>query len=205
MSNEKGMGSVADNNDFHEALMQMSIVEYTDNVVKQKLLIKESRFENSLHMLLGITSEFTSELQDAFRKNDHVNKREEFGDIEFFIAGLCVFEDLKLPIDERIPEIFKHVDVCSYMGQLIGDLNTIFKKELTSGVRKMDGIVVDNLQYYTDNLFFCLWELMKRHGVCVHETRYHNAKKLNVRYAAGYTIDENLNRDLDAERKSLES
>lgn len=184
-----------------------NLIEYRDNVVKKTLLVKDDKMFNVMHMVLGMGSELMSELPLALRKKSLTNITEELGDIEFFVVGYCIFENIGLP-DKMIPTT-NHLlmNPILLMNIAIGNLQTIVKKELVSGVKKLDGIVVtkEKLQEIVFDILTGIQMFADQEHLHLEQgVRPANARKLNVRYdGGGFSADKSLNRDYAAETEAL--
>lgn len=202
-------------------LTQMTLQEYQNVVVIKKLLVKESRFDNAIHMLLGLGSEVMSEMIQAALLPDSetatANQIEELGDALFFCLGFMHFENLPIPeISNQkfnVPDNLFESEIGKFKGFAplelllvsIGDLQTIFKKELISGVRKIGSNVNPDLSTYANNILWSLLQIIKDSDFDVQDVLYKNALKLNVRYSDGFTVEETLNRDIQKETDVLKS
>lgn len=98
----------------------MDINYYTD-WTKNTCAELNDPFLNNIHMLLGMATEI-GELLDAYKKNlaykkhlDIINVQEEIGDLMFYIASFCRFNNLNLndiiennikKLETRYPEKF---------------------------------------------------------------------------------------------------
>ena len=184
-----------------------NLIEYRDNVVRKTLLVKDDKMFNVMHMVLGMGSELMSELPLALRKKSLTNITEELGDIEFFVVGYCIFENIGLP-DKMVPTT-NHLlmNPLLLMNIAIGNLQTIVKKELVSGVKKLDGVVVtkEKLQEIVFDILTGIQMFADEQRLLLDQgVRPANARKLNVRYdGGGFSADKSLNRDYAAETIAL--
>lgn len=184
-----------------------NLIEYRDNVVRKTLLVKDDKMFNVIHMVLGMGSELMSELPLALKKKSLTNIIEELGDIEFFAVGYCIFENIGLP-DKMVPTTnHKLIDSLLLMNIAIGNLQTIVKKELVSGVKKLDGFVVtkEKLSEIVYDVLIAIQLFANENNLDMENVvRPANARKLNVRYdGGGFSADKSLNRDYVAETNAL--
>lgn len=184
-----------------------NLVEYRDNVVLKTLLIKEDKIFNLTHMALGMGSELMSELPIADKLMNETNRIEELGDIEFFVIGYAYFEDIEIPNKIPVNSVNALIEPLDLLNHYIGCIQTIVKKELVSGVKKLDGVVVtkEKLSEIVYNVLFGIqmyadyWNLDM-----VNVVRPANARKLNVRYdGGGFTAENSLDRDYTKEDAAL--
>lgn len=186
-----------------------NLEEYLDQVVLKTLLIKEDRLFNVSHMVLGMGSEFMSELPLAILQKNHTNIIEEIGDIEFFAVGYAYFEGITLPTKFESTTYQKLIIPLLLIQTGIGQLQTIVKKELVSGVKKLDGVIVthEKLTSIVYDILIGIQLFCEKEKISLeHTIRPANARKLNIRYdGGGFTAEHSLNRDYEAETLALEN
>lgn len=184
-----------------------NLLQYREEVVLKTLLIKEDHLFNVSHMVLGMGSEILSELPVAEKLMNETNRIEELGDIEFFAIGYAHFEDIELPAKAEIRPMESLCDPLDLMRFSIGCLQTIVKKELVSGVKKLDGVVVtkEKLTEIVHTVLASIQMYANYWNLDLEETvRPANARKLNVRYdGGGFTAEQSLNRDYEKEDQAL--
>lgn len=183
------------------------LLQFTEEVVKKTLLVKEDRMFNLCHMALGFGSEYMSELLMAHINKSHSNKQEEIGDIEFFLVGWAIFEglDYATPITANSYQQLIQPEVL--LSKTLGDIQTVVKKELVSGVQKLDGKVLtkEDLQRMFEDAIVGIQGICRKECLLL-ETgiRPMIAKKLNVRYdGGGFDANKSIDRDTDAEAKAM--
>lgn len=166
--------------------------------------IKLSKILNLSHMALGLASEL-GELVNCtgteLKLNvDKPNLKEELGDLYWYIANYCNIQNIAPPIgelDNTLPE-----DRCfELLISSVGELVDIVKKYLAYDreIEKSRELEIIYDVYSALNLF------EKVYGLDGDEIRKININKLQVRYPEKFTNELALNRDLGAERKTLES
>lgn len=154
------------------------------------------------HMVLGIISE-QEELLQAIASGDEVNQREEMADILWYLANYCTFRDYNF---------YKLVDAYQYDFELedwekevctfdvyTSKLADYVKKYIAYGKpidRKLEERALGGIVYsfqFEDCGFDFSADLER------------NIKKLQVRFPEKFSQENALNRDLQTERKILES
>jgi NTP pyrophosphatase (non-canonical NTP hydrolase) len=167
--------------------------------------LQSTQEENLLHMEVGIVSE-VGEILDAIKRHrfykkefNRINFIEEVGDLCWYISGFLYFsnyrlsdiESTELSLDSRtIETLTEHNMVRSLMSALSRNITL-------SSVRNVYlASIIPSLCKYVD--------------ITIEEVLDLNTKKLqdkiNGRYKAGvFTSEESVNRDLEKERRILES
>lgn len=157
-----------------------------------------SHEDNLLHMSIGIKTEM-GEIMDAFKKNfaykkelDKVNVAEEIGDTSWYAAGIIRLMNLS---DDKIIKLSNLIFNNPY--------TDIDKLENTKHALQMldhnigtTGII---------DLFLLLVSLAKYIGYDYFAILDTNIAKLKARYGDKFSEEKAINRDLETERKILES
>lgn len=216
----------------------MNLHEFNQEVVQVTIKDLGNDIANKSHMLLGITSEILDELFVSAMQDDITNYFEEIGDTEWFTIGYMNFYGLSIPIDtpdksEFILEFFKSRSNESnmqffedqdnnnlsmmFINSAIGILSSILKKEITSGVLKYNGEIVEKqfLQDLTEGILYSLSQLAEKpddyhdftfaQSMTMSEIREKIKNKLLFRHKGqAMTVETDLNRDLTSERTILE-
>lgn len=154
------------------------------------------------HMVLGIVSE-QEELLQAIVKEDEVNQREEMADICWYLANYCTFRNYDFSkLVEEYQFGFETEDweenVCTF-DVYSSKLADYVKKYIAYGKsidreleeRALCGII------YSFQFEDCGFDFVK--------DLERNIKKLEARFPEKFSQEKALNRDLNTERKILES
>jgi hypothetical protein len=152
---------------------------------------------NLSHMVMGMCTELP-ELEDALRKQDNVNVGEELADIYWYIANYGSLRGYNL-------ELFKPMEAGAIgVEKLYYDIATlqdIVKKYIAydkainiEEERELLRGIVENINH------FFIYKRLNRD-----EFLQKNIDKLKARYPEKFTEHDAVNRDLDKERKILES
>jgi NTP pyrophosphatase (non-canonical NTP hydrolase) len=154
------------------------------------------------HMVLGIISE-QEELLQAIVKEDEVNQREEMADICWYLANYCTFRNYDFSkLVEEYQFGFETEDweenVCTF-DVYSSKLADYVKKYIAYGKsidreleeRALGGII------YSFQFEDCEFDFNK--------DLERNIKKLEARFPEKFSQEKALNRDLNTERKILES
>lgn len=158
---------------------------------------------NLSHMVLGIISEM-EEFMQAMVNNDMVNAREEQADIMWYIANYCNFR--KFDLEEILGDPYT-------LEQELDDFESnvitfdLFTSRLSDYVKKFVAYgkpLDENLEKRA--LKAIVWSLtIEDTGFEFEKDLQKNINKLMERYPDKYSDERALNRNLDAERKILES
>lgn len=206
----------------------MKLLDYYNNVVLVTLNQSLGNKLNKAHMALGFSSEIMSELTEANFNNDSVNELEELGDAEYFVVGLAHFYNIPIyscvelnkkynyivdkyfTVESVENELF-FVDKLLLIKKLMGDLDTIVKKEITSDVIKLNGVLLSQIEL--EDIFYKLLYVIELfvaenysdNGHDIYMVREMNSVKLvGVRHKEGFTVNTDLERDLKSEREVME-
>ncbi len=151
------------------------------------------------HMILGLITE-SGELSDIHKRKlaygkaiDKVNQEEEVGDYLWYLNGymtLCAI-DVKDVLTHHIYELNEGVSIPTIMVR-ITELSTSLHRVLNRGF--VIGEIISYLKLYC-----------KLYDLDIERCMGKNITKLYTRYPDNFSADKALVRDLEAERKSLES
>lgn len=176
---------------------------YKENTVDKRFGFNETvNNAEALHRQIGLQSEI-GEIINAFKyivrpqskHIDLINVKEEIGDCFFYLYSLrgCNFHTAKdnlhkvnsdgekLTDDEKFVESIKIINACFLATCRILDWNNANEFKFL--------LIHSNLQRLAN-----IW------GFTFEEVINANIEKLNKRYAGGYSIEKDLNRNLEAER-----
>lgn len=178
----------------------MNLRDYQSNAARTMVDLGSLEL-NLCHMVLGIISE-NEEYLKALALDDVINMKEETADQFWYIANYCTLRNYDLS------EIYENFDVekledweleVNALDVYISKLADYVKKFVAYGkpideelekralATIMEMLVLDNGE-------FCLEEDLEK-----------NINKLKARFPLKFNKEEALNRDLEAERKILES
>lgn len=177
----------------------------------QHLEFMANHYEEVAHIIAGISSEILGELEFAFALRDQTNIIEEIGDLQYYVliaaekyntdltgvhqeSGL-LFSDAKLAkfcLDSPFKSVKYHA------GELI---NLIKKYE----IYKSPKVTVLDISEAIRNLQVAIYRLSLKNGFSPSDAIEKVIAKLKERFKEKFTIEEVSNRDLEAERKALES
>jgi NTP pyrophosphatase (non-canonical NTP hydrolase) len=175
----------------------MKIEEY-QGLAARTLPDLGSQEKNGAHMALGIMSELL-ELYLA-DDNDIVNKMEEHGDMNWYIAGMCtiygldyakLFSEAVVPTSDADEEVIK----------AFADTVDLVKRELAYGA-KMEGEKLACVA--TLLLSFCKAYAKQENFDYIHSLQK-NIEKLRTRFPDNFDAEKAIDRDVDKERETLES
>lgn len=204
------------------------IISYKINVVDKKLLHRESKWENLLHMTAGHTSEISDELFTALQKQDSNELIAEIGDATFFLVGQLIFMDLWK--ESNFPKIIatdnmlmnlgfdwheekgEDFDGQKYLTIIVntlqaqnGKICTVVKNLMIKDKAMLEGVVLNEeqiLHLYTAQLI-TLNTLAYFMGFGWHKVREANAVKLGLRYKESFTAEESVNRNVAVENQAI--
>lgn len=146
------------------------------------------------HMALGFTTE-VGELDEAMQKNDLINAREEHGDTLWYLANTCTLYGLSFETtiytarNEKMIGTFK-----------LHNLVDLFKRELA--YKKEMNLI--SLQTELVLLAQLLMGVEEYFGFTLEDSVQRNIDKLFVRFPDKFSEESALDRNLDAEYKTLE-
>lgn len=179
----------------------MKLQEYQNKAKRTSADLGSDKL-NLSHMVMGMCTELP-ELEDAIINKDITNIGEELADIYWYIANYETFRGYKTETVKRLVGI-NSGGVVLGVGKLyrdIGLLQDIIKKYVAYN-KEIDTIIEEELLHvikYNLSMMFKLYEL--------NESEYlqKNIDKLIARYPDKFTEHDAVNRDLETERKILES
>lgn len=153
------------------------------------------------HMIYGMMSEM-SELISACNKEDTVGIGEELTDLMWYLSNYCTFNNIKLEdLPITVPTPSNNLVITEDLMWWIGELADINKKEIAYGKVYSLETELNILQ----NLFYWIQVFYTRYNLDIYDCLNKNIAKLKQRYPEKFTTENALNRNLDAERKILES
>lgn len=178
--------------------------------------MSEPRNIRLIHASAGITSEISELIvltEDLGTFVDRVNLMEECGDILWYIGiaadTLGKTEEI-CKKSEFVAKIVKHDDdlidclfnASSHLSRLSGQLaDLVIKKAVFYGKTVDDGKIIDLLSRIHDQVEYTLHEA----GYTIEQARERNIAKLKARYGEKFTEAAALERNLELERKVLET
>jgi len=164
-----------------------------------------SRLNNEIHMVLGAGSEIMKELPVAMRKFDLPNIGEELGDAEWFLCNYANLYDIKLPL-YVIPT---NPGGISSLAEAVGDIMDITKREFAYGKAEYNKqpVTKEIREKLVLEALLNINNIASSFKIKMEDVRDKIKAKLDVRYGKqqGFSAEKALNRDLEAERKALES
>lgn len=179
----------------------MNIREYKTQV-QRTLPDLGSKILNSIHMTLGMGSEFLEEAIKGVEKEDKVNIAEELADVQWYACNYATIHGIDIT-EELVLSILKDGEEILFKGlQAIGKLQDIDKKELAYGkVIPSDDPQRINALYV---VFQMIEAIANEFEIDMNEAREKVINKLKLRYPDKFDSDKAINRDVVAERKILE-
>lgn len=170
--------------------------------------IESEHERNMLHAAMGLCTEAGEllELNDVLSKggqHDVVNLKEELGDAWWYVA-IIHREVLTLKETEESADVSFNIDLMSSIRQLnikCLHLLDMMKKYAFYGKRPDERPLSDLMQ----EIEYILYQIGGIHGFTLADIRETNIRKLKARYGDKFTEEAAVNRDLDTERKTLES
>lgn len=180
----------------------MNFKEYQDQA-KRTCVDLGSLQLNLSHMILGIISE-NEEFLNAMVKNDMVNAREEQVDQMWYIANYCTYRGYDLQ------EVVGDPNTLSF--ELEGfelEVSTwdIFTSKIADYVKKFIAYGKEiNVEIEKKAIEAIVWSLtIEDTGLSFEVDLQKNIDKLKARFPEKFNTKDALNRDLNKERKILES
>lgn len=162
-----------------------------------------NQLHNSIHMTLGVGSEFLKELLSALEKDDEVNIQEELGDMSWF--AVCYSHIWGFEIDKtllgKIIEGNDSEDILILAFKAIGHLQELDKNQLAYK-RTVPGNDIERIKSLHLILAF-IEVLCKKHEYNSGGVRKKNIAKLLKRFPEKFSEAMANNRDLEAELKAL--
>lgn len=153
------------------------------------------------HMIYGMMSEIP-ELIQACNEQDNIGVGEELTDLMWYISNYCTFNNIELnDLIIDVPTPSKNLSITEGLMYWIGELADLNKKEIAYKKTYSLETELNVLQ----NLFYWIQVFYVRYNLDMYECLNKNIAKLKQRYPEKFSTEHALNRNLDAERKILES
>lgn len=187
-----------------------TIVEY-QKLAERTCVDLGSDDKNANHMWLGIITE-AGEILDVLKKNlaykkevDLVNLGEEFADTMWYVANSANF----------IGGAFGEIEEGTEEYSLTQSIREYYKEYVNVPIKTMEEKIEFTILFYRDfithfnslnllQLYITVRFIVDYWGFDFYQILTNNIEKLKVRYPEKFTEESALNRDLDAERKTLE-
>ena len=174
----------------------MKLQEYQEKAKRTSADLGSDKL-NLSHMVMGMCTELP-ELEDALRKSDDVNVGEELADIYWYIANYETFRGYDLDDFEPMKAGGIGIEKLYYD---IATLQDLIKKYVAYDKAINIEEERDLLRHIKENInHFFMYKRLDRG-----EYLKKNIDKLIARYPEKFTQYDAVNRDLDKERKILES
>lgn len=191
----------------------MKFEEYREQT-KRTLPDMGSVILNSVHMVLGMSSELT-ELITAIEKEDRINVGEELTDIAWYVSNYCNIRNISLKSTPEASAIIKMKSTVLPLNPARIDRKVL---ELTRGIseltdydkkefayqREETSTIKAKREYQIEFTIFNLNKLYPMFGLDAEVCMRNNIDKLRSRYPDKFDADKALNRNLDLERIELE-
>tara|TARA_R110000868_G_scaffold14414_2_gene67010 strand:- start:24581 stop:25174 length:594 start_codon:yes stop_codon:yes gene_type:complete len=178
----------------------------------------DSCLKNETHYILGFITEF-GELSDGYKKQlaynkelDFVNVGEEWADFGWYLGRYTqlLLKELNITSDEYYDYLiefgYDHFD--NFFAEIMLDeyeKDVVKPMLLTSFIPALNK-VMENQDKESLLIFTSWWwTLGKELGINREKALSNNLNKLKLRYPEKFTSENAINRDLDGERKILES
>lgn len=179
---------------------KMDYETYRDFVVT-RLARKDTLLEDLIHMTLGLSSEII-EIMDSKSTSDMI---EELGDMMFYATGL----------DHLMDHNFDHASTLDdqkqiYDSYLFDATFYIYKyqvSKLSDAIKRsfIYGDELPDLRYTNQSILKSVTTMCLSLNMSPEEMMDINIKKLSKRYPNGFSKDDALNRDVEAEKKTMRS
>lgn len=178
----------------------MNFLEYGNYTIKTMKDLG-SQVLNSVHMTMGIATE-VFELREAIRLKDEVNIKEEIGDMLWYLRNYFTIWDIST----------EHIAVSDHISGTIEN-KILFIEALTSSLLDMDKKTFAYGKEYpmqervllASSLLEFIYDLCILKGYDMNAIMQTNVDKLVARYGEKFSEEKAINRNLDSERKILES
>lgn len=151
-----------------------------------------------LHAALGITTE----LMELVLGDGDLNKKEEIGDVYWYIAVAasdleCTFQELKSISTMTIEEIDNEPGAA--LAAVIGELSDVIKRACFYGTP------LDDVKFgrHLGNCLLLLESAGSSEGITPEEAMEANVAKLRRRYGEKFTTEAAVNRNIDAEMEAV--
>lgn len=173
----------------------MKTIEYQKLAVRTMASLGSHQADLS-HMVLGMCSEL-SELQDAIENQDEVNIGEELADFQWYLSNYNTLQGYEFRDMVAMIDSYEVMDIY----YVVSELQDMVKKYIAYNkpVNPVSEIpLLDTLQHLINSQYL-------RYDLKQEDYLRKNIEKLQARYPEKFTQDNAINRDLDTERKILES
>ena len=147
---------------------------------------------DGMHMAAGFTTEI-GEMKEGIANNDLVNVLEEIGDVWWYCANECTLYGFDLQHIVSLATVSEEVPF------FLHNIVDLHKREFAYG-KEMD---IVKLKVELLSLAQYLLKIGKTHYFSLGKILDKNINKLYKRYPEKFTEDKALNRDLEAEYKTL--
>ena len=153
---------------------------------------------DSIHMVLGLNSEFLGEFMKAYDGSDidRTNILEELGDLQWYLANYALIWDLEITEDL---ENTSEYDALKLIIFTLGEISDLDKKLFAYNKQ----VSKEKRQECFDKFMMGIRELAYEYEIDLGESREKNIKKLRARYAGKFTEYEAINRNTAEEYKIL--
>lgn len=181
-------------------------------IPEETAVVKEAnRYEEVAHIIAGISSEILGELEFAFALRDQTNIIEEIGDLQYFVLIAANMYKVDLTgIDANSSLLFSNPKIAKFC------LDSPFKSvkhhagEFIDKVKKFEiykdpRVSINYVCQALSDLQIAIYRLSIKNGFTPSEAIEKVIAKLKERFKKKFSIEEVSNRDLEAERKALES
>lgn len=174
---------------------------------EQKVLIMDRELGDKMnlaHMVFGLGGEIGELIScvgtELKNRIDRVNLGEELGDLYWYISNYCNLRSLPIPEESSIVIDVPNDECLELLIINIADLTDLVKRYIAYGkaIEKPKELEIVYNIYAALHLFETLYDI---EGSTV---RKRNIDKLKVRYPDRYTDTAALNRDLNAEKRTLQ-
>ncbi len=166
----------------------MNWKEYQTNVKRTLANLNNYKLDLS-HTILGLMSEY-SEYIDAVKTNDKVNKDEEIGDKCWYLAAYCILRDINLEMK------IVTVDTKTYMYNL-SLLSNLVKRYIAYNKEFDRELEIELVSKLYANL------INMAGSSNIENILEKNINKLKVRYPEKFNETKAIDRNLEAEYKTL--
>lgn len=179
---------------------------------EEKFVVEQANhYEEVAHIIAGISSEILGELEFAFALRDQINIIEEIGDLQYYVLIAAVKYNVDLTgIDQNSILLFSDPKLAKFcldspfksVKYHAGELINVIKKH---EIYKNPKVTVLDISEAIRHLQVAIYRLSIKNGFTPSEAIEKVITKLKERFKEQFTIEEVSNRDLEAERKALES
>lgn len=160
----------------------------------------ENEYKDTEHALKGVVTEWF-ELKRAIRRNDYENRKEEAGDIMFYLAQLIRQYNLEINIG-RTENVNAMGGYYIIGDSLVEDLVDLFKRHFHYGVQ-LDISFLTHLVSSIVDMLNSMNTLISKPLANYKGVMEINIAKLKVRYPDKFSPEKAINRDLEKEKEVL--